>query len=638
MPRPFTADSRWLAAVIFTLASLVAPRAHAAAAAPSTRPDIRLRVDARDTPRGVLHVWQAFPARAGVLTLRYPRWIPGEHGPTGPSVDVAGFLPSADERRLAWTRDPADMTTLRITVPAGVSLVEVKFDFLLDNGTAGFSSAACSTPNLLLLSWNEVAFYPAGKQSDALNVTAALVLPDGWQHASALEEETRSGEAIAFKPCTLTRLVDSPVLAGRYFRTVDLAPGAANPIRLRMASDSPEGLAIPDREVHALQNLASEARTLFGGEHFRHYDFLVSLSDHIAHFGLEHHESSDDRANERWWLEDDLRRYHSNLLAHEYVHSWNGKFRRPVGLATGDYSTPMNGEMLWVYEGLTQYLGFVLAARSGIRTPEEAREQLALVAADLDANRGRAWRPLVDTGTHAQELYEARRAWRHWRRSTDFYDEGLLLWLEADVLIRTRTNGAKSLDDFCLAFHGGPFRGPELKSYTLADVIAALDKVAPYDWAAFFRERVYTPRAHPPLGGINAGGWKMAWTDSLGPMLTARETGDESVTETNSIGIELDKNGNIADVVPSSPADQAGLAPDMKLVAVNGRRYSKDVLRDAVAASRESGHIDLLCENKEFFQAHRLSYRDGRRYPVLERDTSKRDLVSDILTAHAGHD
>jgi predicted metalloprotease with PDZ domain len=318
------------------------------------------------------------------------------------------------------------------------------------------------------------------------------------------------------------------------------------------------------------------------------------------------------------------------------VHSWNGKFRRPAGLATGDYFTPMQGELLWVYEGLTQYLGFVLSARSGIRSPEESRDALATVAAGIDANRGRTWRPLVDTATEAQLLYESRRSWRHLRRGTDFYDEGLLLWLDADVTIRTLSKGTRSLDDFCQKFHGGPNRGPEVKPYVLADVIAALNATWPNDWAGFIHDRVYTVTPHAPTNGITAGGWRLAWADSLGPLQKARETVDKQVSEDYSLGITLkDPDGTVLDVVPGSPADSAGVAPDMKLIAVNGRQYSADVLRAAIAESKQTGHVELMCENKEFYRTFTVDYREGRRHPVLVREGSVHDYVGEILAAHA---
>jgi len=597
--------------------------------------DFTVNVDARDTARGLLHVTQTFAARAGTLALSYPRWIPGEHGPTGPNTDVAGLVARAGGRTLTWNRDPVDMNTIRVAVPAGAKEVTLAFDFLRDNGTSGFTSAACSTPNLLLLSWNEVAFYPAGAKSDAITCDASLTLPERWQHATALEDMPASGERLRFRTCTFTTLVDSPVLCGGHFRTVELtASGDDTPVRLRMACDSEEGLKIPDDQVTALKNLVREARTLFGTQHYRHYDFLVTLSDHTAHFGLEHHQSSDDRGMERWWLDPAIRKNHSNLLPHEYVHSWNGKFRRPAGLATGDYFTPMQGELLWVYEGLTQYLGFVLGARSGVRTPEEARDALARAAAEIENNRGRSWRPLVDTAVEAQLLYEARNQWSHLRRSTDFYDEGLLLWLDADVTIRKLSNGARSLDDFCRKFHGGPNRGPEVKPYTLDEVIATLNAVQPYDWKGFLQQRVYDVAPHAPLGGVTAGGWRVAWADTLGPLQKARETANKEITEDYSLGISV-KDGTIVDVVPGTPADAAGIGPDMKLVAVNGRKYSDDVLRDAIAAAKQSGRVELLCENKEFFHTYALDYHEGARYPTLTRDGAVHDYVTEILSPHA---
>jgi len=608
----------------------------ALAIAPALAADFTVNVDARETARGLLHVTQSFPGRTGTVSLTYPRWIPGEHGPTGPTVDIAGLVVHAGGKRLAWRRDVVDMQTIRVDVPTGAKSVDVAFDFLLDNSTEGFTSAACATPNLLLLSWNEVTLYPTGQKSDALKCEATLTLPDHWQYGTALETSSAGGATVKFKPCTFTTLVDSPVLCGRYFKTVELAPGDSVPVRLRMACDSEEGLNIPDSQVEAMRNLVREAKTLFGTEHFHHYDFLLTLSENTAHFGLEHHQSSDDRTRERVWLDDDLRRSSSNLLSHEFVHSWNGKFRRPVGLATGDYFTPMQGDLLWVYEGLTQYLGFVLASRAGIRTADESRDALAAVAADMEAHRGRDWRPLVDTGTEAQYLYDARKAWEYARRSTDFYDEGLLLWLDADVQIRTLSKGQKSLDDFCKRFHGGPNRGPEVKPYTLNDVIAALQATWPYDWAGFLRERVYTVQPHAPTNGITAGGWRVAWKDSLGPYQKSREMANKMVEEPYSLGIRVDdKEGKIIDIVPGSPADDAGLAPDMKLTAVNGRKYSSDVLRDAIAASPRTGRVELLCENKEFFKSYTLDYRDGSRHPTLTRDNGVRDHVSEILAPHA---
>jgi len=426
------------------LAMLVACAPAAAGAA--TPGVITLAVDASAAPDHVLHVHETFPASPGALSLSYPRWIPGEHGPTGPLTDVMNLVIVANGKRLEWRRDDVDMYAVHLDVPRGVTSVEVGFDFMLSTTTAGFSSASSVTQQLLLLSWNQVLFYPQGQPSDALTYRASLTLPAGWKFGTALPVAGVHGAVLQFAPASLTTLVDSPVLAGRHFRSVDLAPGSAIPYSIEMACDGEAGLAIADSDVVELRQLVREAHALFGGQHHRQYRFLNPLSEHIAHFGLEHHESSEDRMPERSWVDADQRHNQTNLLSHEFVHSWNGKYRRPAGLATANYQQPMKGELLWVYEGLTQYLGWVLASRSGIRSADEGREVLARDAADMELHRGREWRPLVDTAVEAQRLYEARNAWERARRSVDFYNEGLLIWLEADVTIRRLTSAIDPRD------------------------------------------------------------------------------------------------------------------------------------------------------------------------------------------------
>ncbi len=619
---------RMLFIALACVATLSTPAARAA--------DFTVDVDAHDAARRLLHVAQTFAAKPGAMALSYPKWIPGEHGPTGPNTDVAGLVIRAGGQILEWRRDPVDMNTVRFEVPAGATRIDVAFDFLLDGSPNGFTAAAGSTENLLLLSWNQVSMYPAGRPSDGLTCEAKLRLPAGWSFGTALETRSKAAGVVSFAPCSYTTLVDSPVLTGRHFRVVDLSPGDPVPERLDMACDGEAGLAMTDPEIAALRRLMKEADALYGTRHFRHYDFLLTLSDHTAHFGLEHHQSSDDRVHERAWLDDDLRRAHSNLLAHEFTHSWNGKFRRPAGLATGDFFTPMQDELLWVYEGLTQYLGFVLAARSGIRTPGEAREALAQAAAWVESNRGRTWRPLVDTAVEAQSLYEARDAWAHWRRSVDFYEEGLLVWLDADVTIRRLSKGERSLDDFCRRFYGGPNQGPEVRTYTFDDVVATLNEVQPNDWAQFLRSRVYKVQPHAPTEGILNGGWRVGWADSIGPMYKGDEEARRNVDESYSIGIAIDKeSGQVQDVVPGSAADRAGVSPEMKLLGVNGRHWNKEVLRDAIAAAKGSGSVELLLENQEFYRDAKLAYREGRRYPALARDPSVHDWVGEILAPHA---
>jgi predicted metalloprotease with PDZ domain len=608
-----------------------------ASAAPAATP-IALQVDLGDLPLKVIHVSESIPCSPGTLELTYPKWLPGEHGPTGPLTDVAGLKIVAGGKALPWRRDDVDLYTVRVEVPAGARGVDVTFDFILSSGTEGFSSAASFTENLALVSWNQVLVYPNKAQSDDLVFHATLTVPANWKIATALPRRGGVGPRFDFEPVSLTTLVDSPVLAGRYLRTVELTPGQSPPMYLDIACDGPDGLAIDDAQVDAYRRLVREAKTLFGATHFRDYHFLCSLSEHIAHFGLEHHESSDDRMYERGFVDEDLRALHSNLLSHELVHSWNGKYRRPAGLATGNFHDPMKGEMLWVYEGLTQYLGFVLAARSGVRSTQQTLDYLALQAAYLDARPGRTWRPLLDTAVEAQRLYEAPELGDAWRRGTDFYNEGLLTWLEADLTIRRLTHDARSLDDFCRVFHGSPSGPPQVVPYTFDDVCDALNKVAPYDWRGFWNQRLTSLSPRAPMGGITDGGWKVAFADSEQKLLAALERASkEYVEEWFSIGIRvLKEDGTIQDVLPGSAAARAGIGPGVKLVAVNGRKWSKQVLRDAIRATRKATTpLELITLDGEFYSTHRLDWRGGERFPWLVRDTAAPDRLGEILRPHA---
>jgi predicted metalloprotease with PDZ domain len=587
-------------------------------------------VDARDVARRLLHVRETLPAAPGTLALAYPEWLPGEHAPTGPLTEMMGLHVSAHGQPLPWRRDPVDLYTIRVEVPKGASAVNVAFDFALTTSTAGYSSAASATDQLLLLSWNQVLLSPAGKPSDALTYRAVLRLPTGWRWGTPLHG-IASGDSIAFEPVTLTRLVDSPVLTGAHFRRVDLAPGAAVPYTLDMACDSEEGLAIPDSLVTVYRALVREGRALFGGGHHREYHFLLTLSDHVPEFGLEHAECSDDRVPERTWLEDDARRVQAELLAHEFVHSWCGKYRRPAGLATPDYGKPMRDELLWVYEGLTQYLGFVLSARCGARDVPSSLDHFARTTALEEMTRGREWRPLVDTAVEASRLYEARNEWELARRSVDFYDEGALLWLEVDVTIRRLTHGRKSLDDFCRRFMGGD-GPPAIVPYERADVVAALEAVAPDAWDRFFTERIDAVQPHAPLGGLTDGGWTLVYGDTASDEWRAEESHGEYLDERCSVGVWLEeKTGLVKDVTPGSAADRAGLSPDMVLVAVNGRRWSKDLLRDAIRSSRSGGPVDLLVTSGDFFRTLHVDDHAGPRYPRLERLPGTPDVLGAIL-------
>jgi len=444
-----------------------------------------------------------------------------------------------------------------------------------------------------------------------------------------------SGSTIAFAPAPLETLIDSSVIAGEFFRTVELTPGEKVPHFIHVVADSaadleagPPGPAYFSNLVH----LVHEENAVFGVHHYRDYHFLLTVSDHVQHFGLEHHESSDDRVSENFLTEADARTSSAELLAHEMFHSWNGKYRRPAGLATPDYQQPMLDELLWVYEGLTDYYGKVLATRSGLQSGDIFRELLARNAAMLDHRNGRQWRSLADTAVAAQMLYAAPGAGVSRRRSVDFYPEGDLIWLEADTVIRQQTHGRKSLDDFCKQFHGGENSGPKVVPYRYEHVVRTLNEIAPYDWKDFFQKRIYEITAHAPVGGIENGGWRLAWTNGVPPLLKIREDQRKFTDLDYSLGFTLGTDGGFSDVLPGSPADQAGIIHGMKLVAVDGRAWSAKRLRDAVkSAATNSAPVTLLTMEDDYYQTFTMNYHGGEKYPVLERDSSKPDLLAEII-------
>jgi len=422
------------------------------------------------------------------------------------------------------------------------------------------------------------------------------------------------------------------VQAGMHVRRIDVTPASKVPTFLDLVADADADLAIRPDQIVAYKNLVTEADALFGAHHFAHFDYLYTLSDQVAHFGLEHHQSNDDRVAAKTLIDENMRKTSADLIPHEYVHSWNGKYRRPAGLATGDFSTPMKGDLLWVYEGLTQYLGKILAARSGLWTPEEYRENQALLAARLDNRPGRTWRPLQDVNDEAQLLYYTRGDWDSWRRSVDYYDEGDLIWLEADVTIRSITKGAKSLDDFCKAFHGGESGKAEVKPYTFDDVVNTLNTVAAYDWRGFFKTRITDVNPHAPLGGIEGGGWKLVYRDTPNSMQMAEMATSGTVDTRYSLGLYIANDGTVLDVFPGGAADKAKLGPGMVVTNVNGAKFSGAALREAIKrAKTDKGPIKLAASNNSEHAEYALDYHNGERYPVLERDAAKPDLLGAII-------
>ena len=586
--------------------------------------NILLTVDATQTPRKILHAKLVLPVKPGRVTLYYPKWIPGEHGPDGPVRSITGLKFEADGKSIPWQRDPLDVYTFHVNVPAGVSRLSASYDYIEADGYS-------ATEKLLVLEWNEVLLYPAGTPSKDLIYEAKLALPEGWQFGTSLPAAERSGREARFRPIALDLLVDSPVIAGEYYRSLDLTP-PGEPIHHEMdlAADSAAALNMSPGLHQQLIALVAESGKLFGSRHYRDYHFLLALSDHVAHFGLEHHESNDSRLPERTLLEPDASVTVGALLPHEFAHSWNGKYRRPAGLATPDFEEPMHDELLWGYEGLTEFLGPLLAARSGLFTPEQYREYLADASATMGPGRpGRRWRPLLDT-----ELTQAGGGpggggseWTSWRRSSDYYSEGNLIWLEAAMVIARQTSGQKSIDDFSHLFYGGPNNGPEVKTYTLDSLAKDLNDIAPYDWAGFFHERVDEIAPAMPDAGIRSAGWKVEFNDRPTHLSGRHNT----PTALYSLGLQLQADGVVSDSIVGSPAYEAGISPGMKVVGVNGRLYTHDLLEDAIKQSQNSsGPIAILVINYDYYRTCNVNYHGEERYPHLVRDESKDDYLTGL--------
>lgn len=596
---------------------------------------IALHVDASDTSQGIFRVHESIPVKAGALTLLYPQWIPGDHSPTGPIAMLAGLKLSANGKPLMWKRDEYNVYAFHLDVPAGVSTVDATFQYMSGRtDSEGFEI----TDRMMDMEWSKVALYPAGYFSRGITFSPSVTLAHGWQLGTALETTAQSGDTTTFKPVTFNNLVDSPIYAGQYFKRVDLNPEGAAPVHLDIVADAPKYLEMTPEQLNVHRALVTQAVKLFGSHHYDHYDFLFSLSDVLAGNGTEHHQSSEDGMDADYFTAWKDAAPGRDLLAHEYVHSWNGKFRRPADLWTPNFNVPMGDSLLWVYEGQTQYWGFVLTARAGLWTPQEFRDALAMTAANYDRNRaGFQWRTLEDTTNDATAARRSSLPYRSWQMSEEYYSGGQMMWLEVDAKLRALTHDQKSLDDFASAFFGVDNGSYVTRTYTFDDVVAALNGVAGYDWASFLHARVQT--FNPPLeNGIAATGWKLVYTD--------QESGYEkqynSRTEPSrhlynfawSIGLTMNDKGQVNDVRWDGPAFKAGVSSGAALVAVNGQTYSSDVLKSAIAAARDSKTpIQLLLRYQGGYRTVPVDYHGGLQYPHLVRIEGTPDYLSQIIAA-----
>ena len=594
---------------------------------------ITLNVDASDTAQGIFRAHETIPVQAGELTLLYPQWIPGAHSPVGTIDKLAGVTITANGKPLAWTRDKYNVFAFHVDVPQGVSSVDVDYQYLSGRSE---SQGIEITGKMMDLSWSSLVLYPAGHYSRQITYAPSVKLPQGWQFGTALETATQSGDTTTFKPTTLNTLVDSPMYAGLYFKRVDLAPGARVPVHLDLFGDEPKDIEMTPAQLQEHRNLVTQAGKLFGSHHYDHYDFLYSLSDELGGNGTEHHQSSEDGTDADYFTDWEGSASDHDLLAHEYTHSWNGKFRRPVDLWTPNFNVPMGDSLLWVYEGQTQYWGFVLTARAGLWTPQQFRDSLALVAANYDRNRpGFGWRTIEDTTNDPTIADRRPLPYRSWQMSEEYYSAGQMMWLAVDAKLRELTHDKASLDTFAKNFFGVDDGSFVTKTYTFDDVVAALNGVAKYDWASFLHS--YVDALNPPLtSGLEASGWKLVYTDQPSELekgYDKKAPARHQIGFAYSIGLVVGGDGRIGDVRWNGPAFKAGVTSGATLVAVNGHAFKPEVLKDAITAAKtDSKPIELLLRYQDEYKTVPVDYHDGLQYPHLVRAGGP-DYLSQIIAA-----
>ena len=590
---------------------------------------ISLSVDLTDVSDRVLNVKESIPVKAGEITLLYPQWLPGTHSPSNPVGNLAGLVITADGKRIPWIRDRVNMWAFHLEVPKGATSLEAKFQYL---ASIRPQQGRIST-KIADLTWNSILLYPAGYFARRILVSPELRLPEGWKFACALDVKTQTGNVVQFKDAPLNMLIDSPLYAGANFKRVDLSTGPDNPVYLDVVADKPEQLEITPDELQYHKNLVVQAQKLFNSHHYDHYDFLFSLSDTVGGKGLEHHQSSEDGTRANYFTDWAAGVPGRALLPHEYTHSWNGKFRRPADLWTANFNEPMQNDLLWVYEGLTDYYGNVLTARSGMRTLDQTHDEIASIAAYFETSPGRTWRSLDDTTN--QPIVSSHGAtpqnWASWQRGYDYYPESDLVWLDADTKIRELSHGQKSLDDFARAFFGIDNGSYATVTYTLDDLVKALNSVQPYDWAGFFQTWVYDVQPKVPEDGITRGGYRLVYNDVEPDWIkhTDRSGGTSFAT---SLGFIVKEDHSITEVWWGSPAFKAGVTPEMQLEAVNDQAFSTAILRQAIlSAEKGNAAIKLLVKREGEFLTLTLDYHGGLRFPHLERVESTPGLLDQIL-------
>jgi predicted metalloprotease with PDZ domain len=586
-----------------------------------------LRVDATDIDRAVFRVQQTIPVEGGSVTLLLPKWLPGNHAPRGQIEKLTGLVIKANSKTLVWKRDPVDVYAFTVDVPRGARSLDVSFEFA--SATAGDQGRIVVTPEMLNVQWEAVSLYPAGYFTRQIPVSATVTYPKGWQAATALRPNATAGDTITYETVSYDVLQDSPVFAGKYFRKDDLGQN----VTLNTVADSAKELVVPEATLQLHRNLVDQAVKLFGARHFDHYDFLHAITDRMGGIGLEHHRSSENQNDPGYFLDWEGSRLDHNLLPHEFTHSWNGKFRRGADLWTPDFRAPMRDSLLWVYEGQTQFWGHVLEARSGMATKQDKLDRLAEIAARLDTLPGRAWRSLDDTTN--DPIISARRpkGWASWQRSEDYYNEGMLIWIEADAIVRDGTKNAKSMDDFAKAFFGINDGDWGEVTYTFDDVAKTLNGVMPYDWTKFLNDRLTAKAKGAPLGGFERSGYKLVYTDTPTSIVKLNMKVNKYLDLSWSLGMSVAKGAKVNAVNWGGPAYDAGVTVGQEVVAVNGLPYTDEIIKDAVTAAKGgTAPIRLTLKNDFRVRDVNVQWNGGHRYPRFEK-IGKGDGALDRLLA-----
>ncbi len=612
-------------------------------AAPVDKPyvgPVKLSVDLSNNVDRIATVHEEIPVVKGEreMVLLYPQWIPGNHSPTGPISKLGGIVTTVDGKRVQWVRDRVDVYAFHVPLTAGATTVGLDFQYLSPvKRTEGRIQISNEIADL---AWNEVLMYPAGYFSRDIPFDTTLKLPEGWKYATALETASANGATVTFQQTPLNTLVDSPLYGGVNFKRIDLSPSPTDIVHLDVFADKPEDLEVTPDELDKHKRLAAEADKLYASHHYGHYDFLLLLSDKVGGVGLEHHQSSEDGHPANYFTDWAAGVGGVDLLGHEYTHSWDGKFRRPADLWTPNFNVPMRDDLLWVYEGMTQYFGNVLTARAGMRTPEQTRDVFALVAAGFELSPGREWRPLVDTTNQPTVSQRSPVSWVSWQRPEDYYTEGELIWLDTDTKIRELTNGQKSLDDFAKLFYG-PYNGSFVTfTYHFEDVVKALNTVAPFDWDGFLKERVFDLHPAVPEDGFTRGGYKLVYSDKPMAWYEKFQATNGYADFSTSLGFAIGSrrggaggsSGAVGSVWWNSPAFKAGITPDMELVSVNGTAYTADLLKKAIVdAEKGTAPIELVFLRGDQYKTISLDYHKGLRYPSLERVEGTPARFDDIL-------